>query len=106
MLVVVKYPGEEAKIQDVDPEQFVTGWLAYLSGIVGGKLELLRLGEKFDMWLNREGKQLNFPPNLLTPNDIICGPVVVTGHNGEETAGLSSSEARKVCEMLDKLMIL
>lgn len=105
MLVVVKYPGEEAKIEDVDPSE-ATGWLAYLRGIVGGKLELLRLGDKFDMWLHEEGKLLGLLPNLLTPGDIIVGPVVVTGHNGEETTGLTSSEARKVCDMLNKLMIM
>lgn len=101
MFVIVKYPREAARVQKVDMSDNPHGWLDFLKGVVGGKLELVRLTPKFDLWLNEEGKLLDLEPNLLMPSDIIVGPVVITGHKGAETIGLESEDAELLCNVLN-----
>lgn len=100
MFVVVKYPGQPAEVREVDWSNDPHGCLDFLKGVVGGKLELVRITPKFDMWINEEGKIDGLEPNLMFPGDVIVGPVVIAGHKGEDTVGLELEDAKDVCAAL------
>lgn len=105
MTVVVKYPQKPAEVQEVDWSG-PNGCLDFLRSIVGGGLELVQLTPMFDIWLHREGKLLDLEPNLWIPGDVIVGPVVITGHNGDETIGLTPDEARAVLYVMEDMTLL
>ena len=76
-----------------------------LKDTVGGLIECVTLRDKnfADMWLNEEGKLLNFEVNPIATalwedmygtTDYICGDVIITGNADDEgeTLGLSDEE--------------
>lgn len=95
-LVVIKHPGFIAEVHDVD-----LSTIGFLRSVVGGSIELVRLSNEWDMWVNEEGKLLNLEPNLLFPRDIVVGSVVVTGHSGENTVGLKGDDVEQIKITLD-----
>ena len=74
-----------------------------LSKAVGGYIELVRLADNLDMWVNEEGKLMGLPvneygtvfwTNLYGATDVICGDIIFTGGSDEEgeTLGLNDDE--------------
>lgn len=75
--------------------------LKFLQKAVGGYIEHLSMPDgELDLWLNEEGKLEGLPINsvatdllwLLHPafrgQDVLVGPIVLTGHDGPETASI------------------
>lgn len=78
--VVVTVPGKKPEVSRI-PES-----LAGMQKIVGGYIELFKTTESgIDLFCNEEGKLIDLEPNRYFPElgDIICGPIVAIGHDGE-----------------------
>lgn len=69
--------------EEVCPADGVKFSLEELQGFVGGWIELVRLGDGRNMWINEEGKLEGLPLNILAtslaclPYDIIVGDALV-----------------------------
>lgn len=100
--VVIKHPGFNAEVHDVDLEKDI---LYFLRSVVGGSIELVRLSPEWDMYVNEEGKLLGLQSNMMFPNDVIVGSIVVTGHKGAETVGLHHRDLDAICRFLDACAI-
>ena len=78
MKVYVKMPGHQPEERDID------GSLSSLQGIVEGYIEVIPLSEDVAMVINEEGKLREMTVNFAFRGDLIVGPVVFVGIDGEE----------------------
>ena len=97
---IVIHPSEDGVIR-VERVTSEAGDDHFLSKKVGGYIEHLSTpGGKVDFWMNENGKLDRMPVNALATDvlymlhpafrghDILVGPVVLTGNNGEDTASI------------------
>ena len=78
MKVYGKMPGHQPEERDID------GSLSSLQGIVEGYIEVIPLSEDVAMVINEEGKLREMTVNFAFRGDLIVGPVVFVGIDGEE----------------------
>ena len=94
MASLIRPNGSEEKVSPKGK----TFTLEELQHLVGGFIELIRLPNGMDAWINEDGKALKLPPNgrattLLQaagihPNDFVAGNVVVCSpHETEPPEG-------------------
>lgn len=66
----------------------ISDTLKNLQGIVGGKIEALRISEDAVIICNEEGKQMGLKPNIyigtMPYGQLIVGDIIVLGVDGEE----------------------
>lgn len=83
MRVVFKEPGKGFEIRDISNE------LEALQNLVGGWIEHVGIKEGLGLIVNEEGK-LNFmEPNFYMINEVVLGPAVFVGEEGEEFTDIS-----------------
>ena len=87
MTVVVKDPQGMLYKADID------NTLSALQEIVGGYIEVITVNDHLVMIVNEEGKLLGLEPSFAYGDDILVGPVVFAGYDGEEFRGLTQREA-------------
>ena len=94
MRVLVKQPGKKA----------ITTWLENkleaLQRFVGGYVECILLDDSILMICNEEGKLLNMPVNFILENDVIVGPVIFCGINGDKFDDLPDGTETKIRTMI------
>ena len=78
MKVVVKYPGCQPNIREID------GSLESLQDIVGGWIEHVGIRKGLGMIINEEGKLHGLPENFAFRGDMIVGPAIFVGEAGED----------------------
>lgn len=78
MRAYIKYPGCHMERADIE------NTLTALQDIVGGYIEVVYFSHDLAAVVNEEGKLLDLAPNFAIRGDILCGPVVFLGIDGEE----------------------
>lgn len=90
MRVLYKPVGAPVEVREVE------NTLEALQSLVGGYIEVVRVGDVFGGALyyvvNEEGKLLGLKPNVHTWHDVLCGPVVMLACDGDEFRSLDDSE--------------
>ncbi|WP_158673902.1 DUF3846 domain-containing protein [Streptomyces klenkii] len=103
ILGAVVIPADANRLITLDAIPAPSASAEWLRGKVGGPLELLRLSGERDMWLHGEGKIANLPVNMGATGlallngiaDVIHGDVVLTGHDGPETVGMTGLQIQR-----------
>lgn len=90
MLAVIKLPGEEPEMKEID------NTLQALQAIVDGPIETVRLSKSIVIIVNEEGRIRGMERNSLG----LVGPMVCVGHAGEEFRGLTEDEAEFLVDSL------
>lgn len=81
MKVIVKYPSREPETREIPHE------LEAFQAIVGGYIECVPFPYKDALLIcNEEGKLKGMEPNLIIGREVIVGPVVICGQDGDEFA--------------------
>lgn len=76
--VIVKYPGK-------DPEELVIpNELEAFQRLVDGYIETLPIAADMLAIVNEEGKLRGMEPNMMVRGDLLVGPVVFAGFDGED----------------------
>lgn len=85
MRVIYKEPGKEPRTMVIPNE------LKVLQDLVGGYIETLKIADNVVMIFNEEGKLLDLAPNFFVGAiaDVILGPVIIVGEDGDEFTSLS-----------------
>ncbi len=98
--IVIVEPG---KLPEVS---FIDGSLEAMQKVVGGYIELFETTESgIDLFCNDEGKLANLEMNRFFPEfrDIICGPILAIGHDGEgASVSLTDDQVREAVEMFTR----
>lgn len=82
------------KRPDADPERIeIENNLETLQTLVGGYIEPLTLVDGLVMIVNEEGKLHGLDENFLMQNDMILGPALFVGQDGEEFADIRENDA-------------
>lgn len=90
MLAVIKLPGEEPEMREIE------NTLKALQAIVEGPIETVRLSKSIVIVINEEGRIRGMTPNVLG----LVGPMVCVGVAGEEFRGLTEAEAEILMDSL------
>jgi hypothetical protein len=112
--IIIGLPDEYGEVE-VKRAQVPSGdrdGLRFLQTAVGGYLEHLGVPKRnVDIWVNEEGKNVGLPMNSVatdllwtlapdfTGQDVLVGTVVITGHNGPETASVPEGLWEELQEM-------
>ena len=85
MRVIYKEPGKEPRTMVIPNE------LKVLQDLVGGYIETLKIADNVVMIFNEEGKLLDLAPIFFVGAiaDVILGPVIIAGEDGDEFTSLS-----------------
>lgn len=96
MRVLYKEPGK------VPEEREIPNELKDLQNLVGGYIETVRVADSAVLIMNEEGKLRGLEPNFILGaiGDIIVGPVVIVGTDGEDFCSLTSHDAEVICGIL------
>jgi hypothetical protein len=88
MRVLVKEPGKDPRSMEIVNE------LDALQDLVGGYIEPIRMADGLVMIVNEEGKLHGLEPNFFVAalNDMILGPAVFCGEDGEEFADINEED--------------
>ena len=78
----VKAPGGKLQQMDLDNE------VGVFQGFVGGYIEVVHITRNIVMICTEEGKLRNMEPNFGWLGDVIVGPVIFCGVDGEEFADM------------------
>ncbi len=97
--IVTKEPGKEAYSKKIMDE------LGEYHLIIGGTLESVSFDKNQILLCDDEGKLKGLEPNLLVPGDVIVGPVIVVGTEGEEFRSLTPEEVTKAIKRLNDYSI-
>ena len=89
MRVLYKEPGKAPR------SMVIPNTLKMLQDLVGGYIETVRISDNIVMIMNEEGKLKGLEPNFFfgALGDIIIGPVIIAGEDGEDFASLSDEDA-------------
>lgn len=92
----------------------VSNGLTDLQGLVGGYIDVVRVGDELSVYINDEGKLIGLPPNALAtmwlsvigaifPNDYIAGDAVVLWFDPEtgEDRGIPQDKLDGFLEILN-----
>lgn len=90
--VVYKEPGKDPEIKEIFDE------LEVFQNLVGGWIEHVTLKPGIGLIMNEEGKLHGMEPNfyLQKLNDMIVGPAVFVGEDGEEFCSLTEDQAEMI----------
>lgn len=97
--IMVKKVNQKHSVETVDD------CLDTYHNLVGGFIEIVRLGNGICMVCDDEGKLKDYEPNLLFPNDIIMGDVFFCSEKDAEFASLSDEQVANLEEMLPQITI-
>lgn len=64
--------------------------------IVGGYIEVIRLGDNLVIVLNEEGKILHLPPTMKFRNDILVGNIIFARTKQSEFISLSDQDIERI----------
>lgn len=78
--VVIKKPGEAAREIEIE------NTLERLQELVGGHIESVWFAKNVWMLVNEEGKIRDLPYNFYVWDDVIVGPAIFAGQDGDELA--------------------
>ena len=70
--------------------------LSALQSAVGGYIEAITLMDGVVMLVNEEGKLRNMEPNFRYKDDVIVGPVLFLGTDGEDFSSIEADKARHI----------
>ena len=76
--VVIKEPGKAAREIEIE------NTLERLQKLVGGRIETLWFAKNVWMIVNEEGKIRDLPFNFYLWDDVIVGPAIFVGSDGDE----------------------
>lgn len=99
MKCYVKDPGCAPVWREIDNN------LKTLQTIVGGHIEVIRIATDLVLICNEEGKLLGMEPNLRTVGDVIAGPVIVCGTDGDLFCDIPSEFRSPVFNLLDRMAV-
>lgn len=96
MEVLYKKPGEAPVVLQIHSS------LSELQELVGGYIEIVKLGEDIAIICNEEGKLKGLEANFYVEaiDDIIVGPAVFCRIEGEELASIGSNDSKWICHRL------
>ena len=101
--VVYKEPGKAAEIKEI-PNNLYT-----LQELVGGYIQAVTIpyGEERTLVLicDEEGKlKIKQQPNIYSEylQDVICGPIIIVGENGEDFGSIAEQDAQVICDNLNR----
>ena len=80
--VIIKKPGHMPQETEIEYS------LKALQSLVDGHIEHIRVNENIGMLVNEEGKLNNMDANFQFGDDIIVGPAVFVGYDGEDFADI------------------
>ena len=86
ILVVIKEPGQEARV-----EPMFENSLEAFQKAVGGYIESVTVASDVTLICNEEGRLMGLPYCCNWANVDFCGPVIAVGIKGEEFASLKAS---------------
>ena len=95
ILVCVKYPGEEPRI-----EPLFENTLEAFQEAVGGWIETVTLCTDLVLIVNEEGRIRGLPYNTTICGCQLYGPVLAVGVKGDEFASLKAAHVRTVLDLL------
>ena len=78
MKVIIKEVGKSPRIENINND------LETLKELVGGYIEVVRMGNDILLICNEEGKLNDLPPNFSTGYDVIVGTAVFVAFDGKE----------------------
>jgi hypothetical protein len=90
--------GETPVIEIIENE------LEPMQKIVGGYIEVLRVGDDILLICNEEGLLQQLPPNFRTQYGMIVGNVIFVGEKGTEFASLTSKQIDDVMNYLNSVI--
>ncbi len=96
MRIVLKNP------QQLPNEIEIDNTLHTLQQMLGGYIEIVRLPTNSDIAIivNDSGKLIGLPPNLEYEGDILVGPVIFTGVDGEDLVSVTDVQVRQIYDYL------
>lgn len=101
--VVYKEPCKNAEIREI-PNNLYT-----LQKLVGGYIQAVTIpyGEKRTLILicDEEGKlKIKQQPNIYSEylQDVICGPIIIVGEDGEDFGSIAEQDAQVICDNLNR----
>lgn len=96
MKVLYKEPGKAPRSL-VIPNDLKT-----LQDLVGGYIETVRVADSAVLIMNEEGKLRGLAPNFFLGaiEDVIVGPVVIAGTNGDEFCSLTTHDSEVIGGLL------
>jgi len=103
--VVVKDPGEPARIETVDVSWTDTQFFRSIQKWCGGCIERLPLAPRMDMWFKDDGRLRFLAPNLVIPGSqhpiAVVGTAVVAWVARINLCGTDRETAMDMCRLLD-----
>ena len=76
--------------------------LKMLQDLVGGYIEAHKIADNVVLICNEDGKRLGLEPNFFVGafQDVIVGPVIIAGENGDVFESLSDEDANLIMRIL------
>ena len=91
MKVIIKEVGNAPQVKEIENK------LDVFQGIVGGYIEVVRVGADILLICNEEGKLQGLPPNFGVGRDVIVGTAIFVAFDGsEDFAGLSDEQIERI----------
>ena len=87
MKVIIKEPGHMPRQLVIDKS------LKTLQELVGGYIEHVGVNGDIGFIINEEGKFRDMEPNFIFRDDVIVGPAVFVGYDGEDFGDVPASVA-------------
>ena len=86
--VVYKEPGKSAEVRTIENDLHV------LQELVGGWIQMVNIQSDVALICNEEGKLLDLQPNVYVHGigDVVVGPIVFAGVDGEDLTDLPEYE--------------
>ena len=94
MRAIYKEPGKEAEVVHIDND------LETLQKLVGGYIEHLTFITGVGLIMNEEGKLTGMDPNFRYGYDMVVGPAIFVGEEGEDFTDIADDKAMRVMEFL------
>jgi hypothetical protein len=81
--------------------------LAGLQRLVDGNIELVRLDDGVDLWVNEEFLMNGMLPNRLVGRTVMHGPMVLTRHNDEgETTSILDRDVERYWDLFPVVVVM
>lgn len=90
--------GEEPQLKKVE------NTLNYFQKLIGGCIEVTSLGDKLLLICDEEGKMKGLEPNILIPQDVIVGNVMIV--KDTRTGDFGSIKEKEIDKILTKFKLV
>ena len=99
MKVIVKEPLKAPVVKEINGE------LKEFQELVGGYIEEIPITKPLWLYVNEEGNLKNLEPNIILPNAVLVGTVVVFQSNGSNEVDMEERYIEPVMKWLEAIAI-